>query len=503
MIQPKTLRVITTIALLGTLVSCGKSKSNHEPAPIAPEVEILGQRDQNGQTIVTYQSAQENAQYECRVDRGQQSGPWTECNDRNFAFNATGDVDTTFTVRAVNGDLTGEPQSIVIPKQPVEEPQKDPFAVSIAEKSDASQVQSQDGQYRISFSASGAESQNLQYMCKLDSGQFSPCQTPFQFQANQDGSLPNVSVYAIDPVTNQQSLEDIIYLSGRDQNGQYEQRVLAESVEVQLSDFYMINIPTRSYRSDTQFYISEQATSKTDNANLDVFRIMDGYDPRYIGNTNCLMEGFMPVNALTPSGQRALYCNGTPRGDVFKYLTDHRWARNHLELITEPEVTNQTGERTIAMFNAFDGENDLMQSRTRFDRECANSLSGIQYVGAARVFDDFFGRPIFAAIYTCQAQKSSRDAGLGDGTLGPALGGKLGLWTVSGAFIIRESEAFLPTQQSQCAPVQNGQMPCWNEIMPTSTSMLEVVIKSNRTSSTFISTGDARRLIEQLVIPIR
>jgi hypothetical protein len=166
-------------------------------------------------------------------------------------------------------------------------------------------------------------------------------------------------------------------------------------------------------------------------------------------------------------------------------------------------VTNRTGERTIVMMNAFDGERDLMQKRTRFDRECLNSVSGIQYVGAAKVFDDFFGRPVMAAIYTCQSQRSLRDVQGPDGTLGPALGGKRDEWTVSAAFVMRGTEAYLPRHQNDCQPVPKGVIPCWDRIMPRAEHILEVLVKSNQSGSTFISTGNARRLIENMVRPIR
>lgn len=490
-----TAKVCGLLVILAAAQACGKKDKKNDPAPITPDVMITDQKQSGDTVTVDFDSTQENAKFDCKVVRGTAEDEWKDCSlGKTFAFKTDANVKTTFYVRARNGDLTSQPIDLAFEAS---QDQTAGFKVSINEKSNIQSAVKGYGQYEISFNAEGTDSRNIQFMCKVGDKDYQVCTSPFTFSADRNGNAPVVYVYAVDLDTNTNSVEDYI-----DTNAAATMNRAYDSAQPQLGDFYSVRIPARANARDLQFYISEYATSKTDNTELDMWRIMPGYDQRYIGNTKCAMEHQEVVNALTPSGRKIVYCNGTPAGDVYKFMTRYRWARNHIELITEPEVTNQTGERTIVMMNAFDGERDLMQKRTRFDRECFNSISGVQYNGFVKVFDDYWGREVFAAIYSCQSQRSTRDAGV-DGTFGPNLGGKMDTWTVSAAFIIRSTEAYLPRHQNQCVPVQGGTIPCWNEIMPRADHILEVLVKSNQRGSLYLSTGRARSIINNLVVPIR
>ena len=162
MFSTATSRVWSVIALVITLQACGKSKDGHDPEPISPSVEITGKSQSGDETIVSFQSAQANAKYECRVDRGNQPGIWTECDDKTFAFKNDSNVEVKFNVRAKNGELVSEVQSILIPK----DSSTSAFTVSIVEKNNTTSANLGNGTYQISFYAAGTDSQTFSTCAK-------------------------------------------------------------------------------------------------------------------------------------------------------------------------------------------------------------------------------------------------------------------------------------------------------------------------------------------------
>lgn len=220
-------------AILAMSQGCGKKDKKSNPAPIQPNVEITGLTSEGDMTTVTYRSTQENVAYECKVDRGVQEGPWTECPPSGFAFRTDSSVKVKFSVRAKNGTILSEIASRDVDAS---SNQKSSFQVEIVEKANPKSALQTNGQYQITFFAKGTDSQNLQYMCKVGAAQAKNCTSPFSFSSDNSGNAPTVNVYAIDLNTNANSDKDYIDLSATYDSSNYRTGAFSDYVQPLLGD---------------------------------------------------------------------------------------------------------------------------------------------------------------------------------------------------------------------------------------------------------------------------
>lgn len=191
----------------------------------------------------------------------------------------------------------------------------------------------------------------------------------------------------------------------------------------QLGSFYEYLVPEG-------MHVTEYATTKTYNGQLNYYRILPESDPYYLGNYRCDNEWDRRITAPSPSGKYFDYCNTTPTRDLYKWLSEFRLANNHLEIATDPDEVTPTHHDRI-MLNVFDLDYEFMASRSRFEQLCMNRRGTIQKTPPIRFLErGFWGEWVKAEFLMCVASIAGQ---------GPGLPSSNDKWWVGGFFISKEN----------------------------------------------------------------
>lgn len=147
----------------------------------------------------------------------------------------------------------------------------------------------------------------------------------------------------------------------------------------------------------TDMHVTTYATTQTASARINFIQIMN--DPYYVGNYNC--TGPFDKRIDVDGGE---YCNVTPDGALFDWLTDKTVARNHVEVATNPEVVKKyPEEHDRIVINQFDSQYEFYYNRSRFDHLCRHVAETITVTPEPiDVFEGFWrGREVAARFVSC------------------------------------------------------------------------------------------------------
>lgn len=182
-------------------------------------------------------------------------------------------------------------------------------------------------------------------------------------------------------------------------------------------------------------HVTTYSTTQTATTRLNFIQVMN--DPYFVGNYNCngtpMDRPFMADNYQ--------YCNVTPNGPLFDWLTDRTVAPNHVEVATNAAVIAQNPmafDRII--INQFDSAYEFNYVRSRFSYLCRNVQPTVTVTPyPIRMVKGFWRLDDVRAQYaSCYAPIANT---------GPELwqdqGGFAGWWI--GTFFIATNEQGLPT----------------------------------------------------------
>jgi len=386
--------------------ACGSDKDK-KPAQSesAPTVEITGVQNQaGGSSLVTYKADQTEVTYECKAEQGSTVAQWAACPETGYVVQGMNGT-VLVSVRAKKGSKVSAAVvrmitlgSEVKPVVPVGGEQK-PQAV-IAEKQNPQSVMQQNGEMQITFTVSGADASAVRFECKVGEdaqARFEPCQSPLRLQGQMAAGIKSITVRPILLSNNQEGIADMINFVGA------QMPTRQAPTEMLLGNFYKFTVPQG-------MHVTEYSSSATIGRTIDAFRIRTESDPTYVGNTRCDESFSTDFMALSPAGEPLKYCNFTPNDNLFKYLTDARWANNHLAVGTDASVVGQNPQAQEAiMINLFDQEPEFRRERTRFWDLCKNAVGGrLDVINNITLTLNFWGMPVQANFWTCTTVLSVR-----------------------------------------------------------------------------------------------
>ncbi len=388
-------RIVMISAMTSLAIGCGKKDDDSSSTSKTPNVAITGSAVQNGVAMLTYKSNIDGASYECKIDSGVTQATWQSCDASGMQIPVSSGQQMIFSVRAKNGDKLSQVATTVI-NGTGSGAQGSQLQAVIAEKANPQQALQQDGSVQITFALIDG-SQGATFECRVGrEGQFASCSSPLRVEREQSGGIPDVTVRPI--VNGQYGVEDTIsFASLVGGNGQALQMV--GSIPLLIGNNYNFVVPEG-------MHVTEYATTKTLNRGLMSYRIMPESDPLYVGNTRCDQSFDRIIPAMSPSGQPMQYCHSTPPSDeMFKFMTDHRWANNHLSVATDIDrVAADRNNYEMMMMNVFDSDPEFVRSKTRFWDLCHNAVGGrIDVVRHVTLMRNFWGERVRADFWMCTA----------------------------------------------------------------------------------------------------
>jgi len=194
-----------------------------------------------------------------------------------------------------------------------------------------------------------------------------------------------------------------------------------------IGNFYEFQVPPG-------MHVQQYATNKNAFEQPSFKRVSPQSDPYYVGNYNCGGQFDRVFTAFSPGGEAYDYCESTAPEVVYKWITEHRLANNHIQVATDVgAIESGSAPHEIISVSVYDQQYEFMQGRSRFERLCMNGIDGMQGLNRIRrsppiaLVDSFWEREWKKAeFWTCDVMLSGAGGGFG---------GRPELWKV-GAFVI-------------------------------------------------------------------
>jgi hypothetical protein len=382
-----------------TVASCGRGDKRKSGDP-APTVSITGvSATADGAQLLNYQSDQAGVEFECKVEATNQVGQWQSCPASGLRIDSSSGT-VLVSVRAKRGALisAAETKFIAAAAQPSPspEPRKTPQAI-INEKSNAAQLAQSEQEIQISFKVDGLLESEVRYECQVGSTEFSACTSPLKLTRRETGEFPTVTVRPVVIATGEVGIADTIVF---DQAVGERRQVPTEML---IGSQYKFKVPAG-------MHVSEFASNQNANSIIDAYRVRTESNPYYFGNTRCSGEFDSDFVAMSPSGQAMKYCNFTPTESIYKWMTDARWAFNHLAVNTDASLIDQNPmQNESIIMNIFEGNPEMRREHTKFWDLCRNAVGGeLKVVPAITMMWNFWGERVRANFWMCTAALNTR-----------------------------------------------------------------------------------------------
>ena len=196
-----------------------------------------------------------------------------------------------------------------------------------------------------------------------------------------------------------------------------------------IGNFYEFAVPRG-------MHVQQYATNKNAFEQPSFKRINPASDPYYVGNYACGGEFDRMFTAYSTGGEAYDYCESTAPEVVYKWITEHRLANNHIQVATDVGlIESGRAPHEIISVSVYDQQYEFMQGRSRFERLCMNAIDGMGGLSRIRrsppiaMVDSFWQREWkHAEFWVCDVMLSGAGGGFG---------GRPELWKV-GAFVIMD-----------------------------------------------------------------
>ena len=181
-------------------------------------------------------------------------------------------------------------------------------------------------------------------------------------------------------------------------------------------------------------HVTTYATTQTATTRLNFIQVMN--DPYFVGNYNC---NGTPMDRPFEDGNLQ-YCNVTPNGALFNWLTDNTVSLNHVEVATDQIIVdNNPMEHDRMIINQFDSEYEFSYIRSRFAYLCRNVQQTITVTEPILLTNTFWRSPgLPARFVSCYGPIANTGNGLWHDP------GMFQGWWI-GTFFIVKNQNLLPT----------------------------------------------------------
>lgn len=296
----------------------------------------------------------------------------------------------------------------------------------------ADQLQAKTGTAQMQFALEGAD----RFSCTIDQEQPSDCTQGLQVRLNSlsegNHSLVIQAMRADQSILASETLSFCAISCGGTDGGP----VQTLNPIFMLGSHYTVNVPQG-------MHVQQYSSNVNPNGALDFYRVSVDSDPYAIGIDRCVGEWDMITSALSPRGDSYDYCHSTRPQVVQNFLMERRFANNHLQIGTDPDVIDQNpNAQQVILFNMFTQYAESFHTQSRFATLCQFGLDGFTGLNAIRRSDypialanGFFDIEWkHANFWTCDVWLS----GAGNGGWGQPQ-----LWKI-GAFYIADRNQPLP-----------------------------------------------------------
>lgn len=289
----------------------------------------------------------------------------------------------------------------------------------------ADQLQSKTGTAQMQFSHGNATG----FACAIDQAQPSDCTQGLQVRLNQlSQGNHSLLIQALGP-NNAIIATETLTFCAKTCGGEGGGPVQVMEPNFVLGAHYAVTVPTG-------FHVQQYSNDLNFNGALDFYRISVDSDPYAIGIDRCIGEWDMITSAMSGAGDVYDYCRSTRPHVVQNFLLEHRFANNHMQMATDPElIASGQAPHEVILFNMFPEVGESFYTESRFAKLCRNGIGGIALSPPVAFANGFFD------INWLHAQFSSCVVTLAG--VGPGFGQGPQVWNV-GVFYIADRNQPLP-----------------------------------------------------------